>query len=166
MKLKTKLLLLLLFVSENSLVKLLLFVSEIIASEIKKQIYRIYAPINVFIWGWGWGGGGGETGYRWNYTTNLSQSLGIRQSTMTQGWLIGCFTRKLYMKICSEIDDPRGDLGHHNAINDWGNRPFFPKLFNSNWKSRRPLPPPPSKKTSVANSGSDLPLLTYRRSRE
>ena len=45
------------------------------------------------------------------------------------------------MKICSEIDDPRGDLGHHNAINDWGNRPFFSKLFNSNWKSRRPLPP-------------------------
>ena len=44
---------------------------------------------------------------------------------MTQGWLIGCFTGKLYMKICSEIDDPRGDLGHHNAINDWGNRPFF-----------------------------------------
>ena len=35
MKLKTKLLLLL-FVSENSLVKLLLFVSEIIVSEIKK----------------------------------------------------------------------------------------------------------------------------------
>ena len=117
MKLKTKLLLLLLFVSENSLVKLLLFVSEIIVSKIKKQIYRIYAPINVFLWGWGWGG----TAYRWNYTTNLSQSLGIRQSTMTQGWLIGCFTRKLYMKICSEIDDPRGDLGHHNAINDWGN---------------------------------------------
>ena len=56
MKLKTKLLLLLLFVSENSLVKLLLFVSEIIVREIKKQIYRIYAPINVFIWGWGWGG--------------------------------------------------------------------------------------------------------------
>ena len=55
MKLKTKLLLLL-FVSENSLVKLLLFVSEIIVSEIKKQIYRIYAPINVFLWRWGWGG--------------------------------------------------------------------------------------------------------------
>ena len=60
MKLKTKLLLLLLlFVSENSLVKLLLFVSEIIVSEIKKQIYRIYAPINVFLWGGGGGGGGG-----------------------------------------------------------------------------------------------------------
>ena len=58
MKLKTKLLLLL-FISENSLVKLLLFVSEIIVSEIKKQIYRIYAPINVFLWGWEWGGGGG-----------------------------------------------------------------------------------------------------------
>ena len=58
MKLKTKILLLL-FVSENSLVKLLLFVSEIIVSEIKKQIYRIYAPINVFLWGGGGGGGGG-----------------------------------------------------------------------------------------------------------
>ena len=60
MKLKTKLLLLLLlFGSENSLVKLLLFVSEIIVSEIKKQIYRIYAPINVFLWGLGGGGGVG-----------------------------------------------------------------------------------------------------------
>ena len=68
MKLKTKLLLLL-FVSENSLVKLLLFVSEIIVSEIKKQIYRIYAPINVFLKGWGWG-----AAYRWNYTTNPNPS--------------------------------------------------------------------------------------------
>ena len=121
-----------------------------------KNKYIVFMRLSMFFFG----GGGGGTAYRWNYTTNLSQSLGIRQSTMTQGWLIGCFTRKLYMKI----DDPRGDLGHHNAINNWGNRTFFSKLFNFNWKSRRPLLP--RKKTSVANSGSDLPLLTYRRSRE
>ena len=105
--------------------------------------------------------------YRWDYRTNLSQSLGIRQSTMTQGWLIRCFTRELYMKICSEIDDPRGDLGHHNAINDWGNIPFFQNCLIP---TGNPVAPSPlekkKKKTSVANSGSDLPLLAYRRSRE
>ena len=92
-----------------------------------KNKYIVLTHISMFFFGVGERGGGGGA-YRCNYTTNLSQSLGIRQSTMTKGWLIRFFTRKLYMKICSEIDDPRGDLGHHNAITDWGNRPFFQKI--------------------------------------
>ena len=67
------------------------------------------------------------------------------------------------MKICSEIDDTRGDLGHHNAINDWGNRPFFQNCLIP---TGNPSAPSPLKKKSVANSGSDLPLLAYGRSRE
>ena len=68
------------------------------------------------------------------------------------------------MKICSEIDDQRRDLGHHNAINDWGNRPFFQNCLIP---TGNPVAPSPlEKKTSVVNSGSDLPLLAYSRSRE
>ena len=48
------------------------------------------------------------------------------------------------MKICSEIDDPRGDLGHHNAINDWENRPFFFKIVK--FQLEIPSPPPLEKK--------------------
>ena len=32
------------------------------------------------------------------------------------------------MKVYSEIDDPPGDLEHHNATNDWGIRPLVFKI--------------------------------------
>ena len=51
------------------------------------------------------------------------------------------------MKICSEIDDPRGDLGHHNAIKMIGG--IDPFLKNCLIPTGNPVAPSPLEKNNI-----------------